>query len=107
MDESGEGFTQHHEMQVRRGKGARQLGNRLIRQAENVAKVSKGRKFAHLRVLTASADEAELDIGAMSQFDCSLENRVERMARAVIAGVHHDIFPGQAVTLAKGIASRR
>ena len=56
-----------------------------------------GRELTHLDLLTAAADEAEDDLRSVVECARSVEERVERMTRTVIARLHHYKLLGQAV----------
>ena len=74
---------------------------RLIRQAADIRQApcaGKGRWFLKL---TSSADEAKDNLGMIRQTTCRFQERVQRMAGAVVAGIHHDVFLGQSMFRSK------
>src|ERR1039458_7645255 len=59
--------------------------------------------FCNLPPLAASSDKAENDARIGCKLPGRRQQRIERMTRAVVARIHHDEFPVQAVRLAESL----
>src|SRR5690348_4311139 len=88
MHDSDEVIPHHHHVQVGGRKGSGEFRERLIRKAQNV------RHFLcpilHLRELTAAAYKAKNYVLVIGELLCGLQQRVQRMAWAMVPRIHHD-----------------
>ena len=62
--------------------------------------MAPGVRFDFVKMTTA-ADETKNDVIPRGQLPCGFEQTIERMARAVIAGIHHNELVAQPVISSK------
>ena len=85
VHDPSEGFAHYDRVHVRGGERGRKFSERLVRQALDVTEPARRGELPDLPVLAPAADEAERDVPAPLQPLCRREQRVERVARAVVA----------------------
>src|SRR5882672_1871097 len=105
MNRAGKCFAHYHRMQVSRREHGRQVLLRLIRQTMYVLQLIGGRKLLNLALFAAAADKAEGYLLAPYQSGGRFEQRIQRMTRAVVAGVHDHKFVRKTVDATKGLPS--
>ena len=80
-------------MQVRCGKRTAQLVQRQVRQARHIGQSMVSGKTLHLGMFAAATDEEEVQPSIRAQCERREHQRVQRMTRAVIAGIHdHELI---------------
>ena len=94
-------------MQVGRRQRSRQALPGLVGQRGDVVQGVPRAEGLHLGELAAAADEQEMQAGIAAQFEGSREQRVQGMAGAVVAGIHHHKLAVETVLAAEGLAALR
>jgi hypothetical protein len=93
VNDADKGISHHHDMQVRRRKRSSQLLDLLIWEAHHVLQVSGAYKVLYLSQLASAPDEAKhywrTSSVSVVYVLCGFEQRIQRIARAVVARVHH------------------
>ena len=105
MYEPDERVAHHHHVQIGRRQRRCQPLQRLIRQRHDVLQPVLGGKALDLLEFAAAAGEAERDVLAAGQAPRGFEQGRQRMTRAVIARIHHDVLAVQPVVPPKPFPS--
>ena len=101
VHEAEHGIAHDHDVRIGGGERGGELCEGLIRQAQHIGAPAGGGPGLDALEFTAAADKTEHDGGIGGQGFGRLHQGVERMHGAVVAGIHHNIFVGEAVLAAE------
>ena len=101
MNNTDKLVAHHNDVEISGRQQTRKSVQRLIRQTLHIAQFVTQSKITHLRLLGSPTNKTENDLIAIFQLACSAEQRVERMTRTMIPGIHHDKPITQSVFAAK------
>ena len=90
MHHANEGFAHNHSVEIGRRQGGGKTVDGLVGQLPDVGELILCSEISHLPKLTTAPHKQENDRRVIAQGKCRAEQRIERMARAVVPGVHHD-----------------
>ena len=88
MHQSFESLSHDDDVQVRRRERSGQLLARLVGKREDVGERMTPREVFDFGKFTTTAHETENDSLLLAQFESCRQQRIERMAGAMIPGIH-------------------
>ena len=104
VHEANKRVAHDDDVEVGGGKGAGQLGKGLVGEAEDVREAAGHAGIADFPVFASATDKAKENGGIRGEAAGCLEEGVEGVAGAMIAGVHDDKFAVHAMGMAEAFA---
>ena len=103
VDKADEGVSHNDDLEVASGERSSEVRQRLVGQAKDILRLVRDQKLLNFAEFAAATNEAKEDAGVAREPPGGVEQGVERMTWAVVAGVHHDELAVHAVGLAKAL----
>ena len=100
-------IAHHHHVQIGGGKRCRKIRQRLVGQAQDIRQVVRRGEVFDGRELAAAAHEAEHNFRSVRELLGRFQHGRQRMAGAVIAGIHHHVLAFQSMAFTEGAAAVR
>ena len=103
MDDADESFTQNNHLKISGRERTCKPIERLVGFADDVRQIVFPRKSLYSRKLATSADKSKSYRGVIAKLQGCVQDRIQRVQGAVIAGIHDNKFIFNAETSSKEV----